>query len=177
MRTKAFFTSLSAFTMIFLLFISINVNAQKEKLQTAFIYQITRLVEWCPEGKQGNFIIGVVSNETSITSELQALNGRRIGAQQVEVKTFANVAAITKANIVFVPDSQFDNIDAIVAKASGFCTLIIAEQYGAAKKGAGVSIVYNARLSKLEFEINKGYMRRNSLNVSDQLYNLATSIY
>lgn len=174
---RIFLSRISAFTLVFLLFLSINANAQKEKIQTAFLYQITRLIEWCPEGKEGNFIIGIVGNEPTITSELQALSARRVGGQLIEVKTFSSVDAITKANIVFVPDSQFDNIDAIVSKTSGFCTLIVAEKYGASRKGAGISIVYNSRLSKLEFEINKSYMRHNSLNVSNQLYDLATSIY
>ncbi|HCX99833.1 MAG TPA: hypothetical protein DG754_06810 [Bacteroidales bacterium] len=177
MRTRILFSRISAFLMVFLLFLSIDASAQKEKLQTAFLYQITRLIEWCPEGKEGNFVIGIIGNESAITSELQALTSRRVGGQLIEIKTFSSIDAITKANIVFVPDSQFDNIDKIVSKTSGFCTLLVAEQYGASRKGAGISIVYNTRLSKLEFEISKSYMRRNSLNVSDQLYNLATSIY
>lgn len=177
MRMRVFFSRVFAFTMVFLLLLSIDANAQKEKLQTAFLYQITRLIEWCPEGKEGNFVIGIVGNEPAITSELQVLSSRRVGGQLIEVKTFSSINAITKANIVFVPDSQFDNIDAIVSKTSGFCTLIVAEKYGASRKGAGISIVYNSRQSKLEFEISKSYMRSNSLNVSDQLYNLATSIY
>ncbi|MDD3891277.1 MAG: YfiR family protein [Bacteroidales bacterium] len=177
MKIRFFFSRISAFTTVFLLLLSIDANAQKEKIQTAFLYQITRLIEWCPEGTEGNFIIGVVGNEPAISSELNVLAARRVGSQQIEIKTFSSVAAITKANILFVPESQFNNINEIVAKTSDFCTLIVAEQYGATKKGAGISIVYNSRLSKLEFEISKSYMRRNSLNVSNQLYDLATSIY
>lgn len=177
MRTRIFISRLSAIIMVFLLFLSIDANAQKEKLQTAFIYQVTRLIEWCPEGKEGNFIIGVVGNEPALITELNALSARRVGSQQIEVKTFSSVGAITKANILFVPDSQFDNIGAIASKASGFCTLIVAEQSSAANKGAGISLVYNTRQSKLEFEINRSYMRRNSFNVNEQLYSLATSIY
>ena len=176
MKTKTFTSLLSVFVMVFFLSLSINANAQKEKLQTAFLYQLTRLVEWCPEGKQGNFVIGVLGNDPALMAELKALSARRVGTQLIEVKSFASANDITNANVVFVPNSQFGNIGAVASKTSGFCTLIVAEQSGAANKGAGVSIVYNERQSKLEFEI-KGYMQRKSLNVSDQLYNLATTVY
>jgi len=52
-RTKAF-SFFKPLALVLMLMLSINANAQKEKLQTALIYQLTRLVEWCPEGKQGN---------------------------------------------------------------------------------------------------------------------------
>jgi hypothetical protein len=163
--------------LVGLLFVSLNVNAQKEKLQTAFIYQLTRLVEWCPEGKEGNFVIGVVGNEPALMAELAALSIRRVGTQQIEIKTYASVADVVVSNIIIVPDSQFDNIKDISAKVANSCTLIISERAGGANRGAGVSIVYNDKVSKLELEINKNYMRRNSLNVNDQLYSIATTIY
>ncbi len=177
MKTKTFTSLLSVFAMVFFLSLSINANAQKEKLQTAFLYQLTRLIEWCPEGKQGNFVIGVLGNDPALMAELKALTARRVGTQQIELKSFASANDITNANVVFVPNSQFGNIGAVASKTSGFCTLIVAEQSGAANKGAGVSIVYNERQSKLEFEINKGYMQTKSLNVSNQLYNLAATVY
>jgi len=165
--------------LVFVLLVSINVNAQKEKLQTAFIYQLTRLVEWCPDGKNGNFVIGVVGNEPAILAELLALQVRRVGAQQIEVKSFPTIADISKANILFVTEAQFDNIEQIAAVNTGTCTLIVSDKYGSAKRGAGagVSLFYNSRVGKLEFEINRGYMRDKSFNVNDQLYNLATNVY
>jgi hypothetical protein len=161
MKTKKIVLTLAAFLV--LASTSTRVNAQQERLQTAFIYQLTRLIEWCPQGKEGNFVIVVLGNAPALVTELNALNGRRVGSQQIEVKAISSPAEITKANIS--------------SKISGFCTLVVSNSPGSASKGAGVSIVYNDRLSKLEFEINKGFMQSNSLTVNDQLYKLASKVY
>ncbi len=179
METKKNFTHrlLKVLTLLVILTVSINANAQKERLQTAFIYQLTRLIEWCPEGKQGSFVIAVLGSEQGLITELQALNGRSVGSQKIEIKSFSSVSDISSTNILFVPDSQFDNVRQITNNLKGGCTLIVSDRSGAAGLGAGVSLVFNQSASKLEFEINRGYMRRNSLNVNDQLYNLASKVY
>lgn len=165
------------FLVIFALMISINSQAQKEKLQTAFIYQITQLIEWCPEGKEGNFIIGLLGSENALMSELNALNNRRAGTQRIEVINIADVSAISRTNILIVPDSQFNNIDQISSKVSDFCTLIVSDRVGSASRGAGISIVYDQRQSGLVLEINNRHMRMNSLNVNQRLLNLASNVY
>jgi hypothetical protein len=179
MNTMKAFSLFKPLALVLMLMLSINANAQKEKLQTALIYQLTRLVEWCPEGKQGNFVVAIVGNEPALLNELLALQVRRVATQQIEVKNFATIADITKANILFVPESLFDKVDQIAAKAGGSCTMIISDKYGSARRGAGadISLVYNTRVSKLELEINRGNMRNKGFNVNDQLYNLATNIY
>ncbi len=168
---------LSGLVTLLIVLTSFNANAQKEKLQTAFIFQLTRMIEWCPDGKEGNFVIAIVGDAPALMQELSALNGRRIGSQAIEVKTFQNADAIDKSNILFVPNSEYGNIKNISTKADGTCTLIIAEKEGAANANAGISIVYNPTEAKLEMEINKGYMRKHSLNVNNQLYSLATKTY
>jgi hypothetical protein len=177
MRKNRITSYLKPFVIIVIMMFSLNANAQKERLQTAFVYQLTRLIEWCPDGKQGNFVIAIIGSEPALLNELLALQVRRVGTQQIEIKTFPAIADITKANILFVPDAQFGNVDQISGLVSGTCTLIVSEREGSARRGAGVSLVYNTRIGKIEFEINRGYMREKSLNVNDQLYNLATNIY
>lgn len=165
--------------IVFVLLISVSANAQKEKLQTAFIYQLTRLVEWCPEGKEGAFVIGIVGYEPTLFAELQTLQYRKVGGQPVEVKLYPTLSDIGKSNILFVPDSEFDKIDQIASKATGACSLIVSDRYGAARRGvgAGVTLYYNTSMGKIEFEINKKYMKDKSLSVNDQLYSLATNVY
>lgn len=176
MKTKTLFFRFSALLAFFLLF-GLSTFAQKERLQTAFIFQLTRLIEWCPDGKQGNFVIGVLGNEPTLMAELAALKSRRVGTQEIEIVTFNSIDAITRTNIIFVPENQFDNLSAITSKLSGTCSLIVTDRMGGANRGAGVSIPFNDRQGKLEFEINRGFMRRNSLSVSDQLYNIASNVY
>lgn len=177
MKPKYLLNKIKPLAIVFLLLFSLNATAQKERLQTAFIYQLTRLIEWCPDGKQGNFVIGVVGNDPAFMSEIQALNARRVGNQAIEIKTFASAADVTSANIIYVTSAEFGNLRTIINATSNFCALIISDQSGGADKGAGVSIVYNEGVGKLELEINRSYMRKKSLNVSDQLYSIASRVY
>jgi hypothetical protein len=179
MNTKRVISFVKPLALGLMLMVSINVNAQKEKMQTALVYQLTRLVEWCPEGKQGDFVVAVVGNEPTLLNELLALQVRRVGAQQIQVKNFASINDITRVNILFVTESQYDNIEQITAKVDGFCTLVVSDKDGSARRGAGagVSVWYDFRVSKLEMKINRGYMNEKGFNVSDQLYNLATNVY
>ena len=177
-RTKAF-SLLKPIALMLMLTLSINASAQKEKLQTALVYQLTRLIEWCPEGKQGDFVIAVVGNEPELLQQMLALQVRRVGAQKIEVKSFATVNDIAKANILFVPESQFDNISQINSKVAGSCTLIVSDKDGSARSGEGadISVWFNFRVSKLELKINRGNMKDKCFNVNSQLYSLATDTY
>lgn len=161
----------------FLIIFGLSASAQKEKLQTAFVYQLTRLVEWCPDGKAGNFIIGVVGDNPILVTELGALQSRRVGDQPIEVKSFSSIDAATKCNILFIPSARASDLKAANAKVGTDCTLIISDQEGGADMGAGVSIVFIAESSKIQYEINKRYMSKYSLNVNDQLYKLASKVY
>jgi hypothetical protein len=175
---RTFFNRIPVFASIILLFLSVNANAQsKERLQTAFIFQLTRMIEWCPDGKQGNFIVGVVAGDQAFIDELLTLQARRVGGQQIEIKSFSSIDNVTKSNILFVPHSQFDNISQVASKVGGFCTLIISDRAGSANRGAGISLTYNERQQGIEFEINRKYMSEKSLNVNNQLTNLASRVY
>jgi len=118
-----------------------------------------------------------LGNEPTLMAELTALTVRRVGNQQIEIKTFAGISNIEAVNIIFVSNAHFDDIKEVSAKVGNHCTLIVSERTGGANKGAGVSIIYNEKLAKLELEINKGYMKRKALNVNDQLYSVASTVY
>ena len=179
MKNNKHFIIVRPLIVLTILLLSITANAQKEKLQTAFIYQLTRLVEWCPEGKEGNFVIAVVGNDPELSNQLLALQVRRVGNQKVEIRSYPDASKVGKANILFVTNDQFDNVNKIAENAGGACTLIISDFEAAAKKdaGAGVSLVYNVRAEKIEFYINRNYMKDKSFNVNSQLYDLASRVY
>lgn len=179
MKKNKHFNITRSLLLLTVMLFSITVNAQEEKMQTAFIYQLTRLIEWCPEGKEGNFVIAVVGDEPDLLAQLSALQVRRVGNQQIEVKSYSDVTEVGKTNILFVPKNLFEQITQITQKAEGACTLIISDEVGSARtgKGAGVTLIYDRREGKLEFHINRNYMRERSFTVNSKLYDLATRVY
>jgi hypothetical protein len=177
MKTKISLNSFKFIALALLMISGYTANAQREKLQTAFIFQLTRLIEWCPAGKQGNFVIGVLGDAPATMAEFSALNGRKVAGQTIELQNFASVDNIVNCNILFIPASRSGDIKAAAAKIGKNCTLIVADKSGSAGQGAGISLVYLDDQSKIQYEINKSYMSKYSLNVNDQLFKLAKEVF
>jgi hypothetical protein len=110
-------------------------------------------------------------------AELSALNGRKVVAQTIEVRTFASTGDITNCNVLVIPSNKSGDLGAANAKVGSNCTLIISDKSGAASQGAGVSFVFLNDESKIQYEISRGYMGKHSLNVNEQLYKLAKNVY
>lgn len=153
-----------------------TLKAQEiEKIQTAIIFQLTRLIDWCPNGKQGNFTIGLLGEETKLLNELNALQGRKVSDQPIVVKTITNLSDAGKINILFVPRSRAEEIPGLISAIGSTCTLVVADKPGAASQGAAISFVEVN--GKVHFEINRSYAERHSLSVNNKLLELAMNVY
>lgn len=152
-----------------------KAEAQKEKMQVAIIYQLTKLVEWCPSGKQGNFIIGVVCDDHNLLNELNVLSGRMVSNQQIEVKKFDKLDEINTANILFVSNSKTCDLPTIVSQIGSSCTLIIADKIGAANEGAAISLF--EKEGKISIEFNSKYANEHSLVINKRVLELAENIF
>lgn len=160
---------------ILLLFgVFFQANAQKEKIQSAYIYQFTKLIDWCPSGKTGNFVIGVLGN-ASINSELTGLSGKKVGTQAIEIKTFATVAEIDKCNLLFIPSNKSNYLNAVNKKIGKNCILVITEKYGLAKEGASINFIEEG--GKIAFELNKTSLSDHSFTVNVKLMSMAKAVY
>ena len=155
------------------LFVSISIcsNAQVPKLQSIFIYNFSKYIEWPASYTSGNFIIGVFG-QSPLTKELNNLSkSKKVGNQPIVINKFNNVSEISKCNILFVPKNKSDEINNIINKLKGQNTLIITEKEGMAKKGAGINFIIAD--NKQKFELNEANILKSNLKVSTSLLNLA----
>ncbi len=141
--------------------------AQSAKMQSAFIYQFTKLIEWCPAGKTGDFTIGVLGSGSPVAKELDRLHGRSVGAQTIKLLSFSSPSQVAKCNILYVPKSYVSRLGAIKQNLKGSCTLIVSDVAGAYAKGAGIS--FDTSGGKLDFELNKSDLEGMGLKVSSKL--------
>lgn len=163
-----------SFFVFFVLFLLLGsaVHAQEAKLKAAFVYQFTRLLEWCPEGKSGDFVIALVGKDDEMSRELGALEGRKVGAQTIKVARFASVGDIVRCNMLLVPSNLSGQLGAIVSKTSSLgCVLVISDSAGAISEGAGISFVSGG--GKLNFEVNTKALSGRNIKTSQQLLKLA----
>ncbi len=154
---------------------SAQAYPQIEKLQVAFIFQFTKLIEWCPEGKEGDFQIVLLGNDSELEKELNALNGRMVGSQKLVVSTTNSISNLAGYEIIVLSKAEASNAAQVLNAVGSRCALVISTKAGGAAAGVGISFVESG--GKLQFEINRAYMQNHSLKVNDQLYKLAKTVY
>lgn len=154
-------------------FSSVNdANAQLEKYQTTFIYNFTRSIQWPNLHQEPEFIIGVLSKNHPLTSELQSsMGGRTAGGRPIKLVEFASADEITDCHILFVPNNRLRQMDAVVSKLKNKATLIVTEAQGRTPAGSTINLfVENDRM---KFNLDEELAKNQRLMVSSQLKNYA----
>jgi hypothetical protein len=145
---------------------TISLFGQKEKIQTAFIYNlITKYIEWPASYKSGDFVIGVLGDSPIKTELVDLSNSRNVGNQNISVKTFKNADDITLCHVLYIPESRIGEIDKAVTKVGN--TLIITDNAPAGTKGDAINFV--AVGGKQQFAVKAYNATNKGLVVSPEL--------
>lgn len=164
--------------LIFLFAFGISniVNAQTPRVQALYIYNLARYMQWPAESREGDFIIGVYTNDP-ILSELQKIARTKLYLdQQIVIKVFNSVESITNCHVLYIPTKATAQIKTIVKKIWRYKTLIIANSPNAIKYGAGINFVSGAS-GKLEFEVKSVNIVKRGIKVSVKIEELAIKKY
>ena len=162
------------FSMLCFLLSSNFLFAQNEKLKTVFIYNFTKYIQWPEESSNDNFVIGVVGR-TKLTKELEELaKVKKVGNQVVQIKKLENPSEAADVNILLISASSSDQLASAKASYQGLPTLIVCEEEGLVKAGAGINFV--SEDGRLHFEISKSNIEAHSLKVSSQLLSLGKEV-
>ncbi|MFN8257286.1 MAG: YfiR family protein [Bacteroidales bacterium] len=164
----------SLLIVLILLNISKFGFAQKEKVEAMYIYQFTKLVDWCPAYKTGDFVIGVVGT-TPVYNELQALAGKPVANQKIVIKKYETIAEMDRCNILFIPADKSKVLTEANRKIKKNCTLVVTEKNGLILNGAAVNFIETS--GKVVFEMNKTILEEHSLKVNNKLYAMAKTVY
>ena len=82
--------------------IKVEIFAQFEKLQAAFIYNFAKYVEWPMSYKRGNFVIGVIGNQ-KLENELKKIaRVKMVGTQKIEIIHVTSLDDIYDVHLLFV---------------------------------------------------------------------------
>ncbi len=124
------------FTIIALFFSSVAyMQSTIPKAQTMFIYNFSRLIEWPPNSRSGNFVIGVFG-ATEITMELELYTkGKKVGTRDIVIQRYKTLEEISDCHILFVPFERTKRMPEILNQLNGKSTLIITEKTGGLERG------------------------------------------
>ncbi len=150
----------------------IDIHAQKEKTQSAYIYNfISKYFEWPVAYKTGHFYLGVLGN-SPIIDEFNALaSTRMVGNQKISVKKFNSADEITMCHVLYVCDSKISELDAALKKVGS--TLIISNCENPNLKG--IAINFRIVDKKQKFELKAYNATSRGLMISNDLEQILLS--
>lgn len=148
--------------------------AQIEKMQAAFMYNFTMLVNWPSSYQSGDFVIAVMGSG-AINKELEDMaKQKKAGAQTIVIKKISSASEIGNAQMVYVANSAKGKIGDVVAKTASSATLVVTESDGAGKEGAIINFMLVDE--KLRFELNESKASAKGLKLAANLVKLGIPV-
>lgn len=123
-------------------------------IKASYIYNIAKLVDWKdPKMKDGNFVIGIMSESNIYQELIKKYSNKSIGKQPIEVRKMARSELVGKCHILYVPRSALPLLPAIRSNVSGSGTMIITDDPSGLSKGAIVNFSPVGGVVKIELSI------------------------
>ena len=156
-----------------LLLLSLSSQAQEENYISLYLLNFTRHIEWPEETREGNFVIEVLGH-VSVYERLKELaEGKKAGSQPIEVRNYMSASDVGKPHIMFVGHWQSRQMQEVLQKIEGHCTLLVTEQEGMIDKGSAINFI--VREGKIQYEFNKDNALSRGLVVSPRLWQMGIS--
>jgi hypothetical protein len=160
--------------IVFSSFFSAKAQLGDYKSHTVYIYNFTKYIQWPATYQAGDFVIGVYGT-SPITAQLRSATANKtVGTQKIVVKQYNNLAAIDNPHILFIPNLQSKNLEALKKKLEGKSTLFVTEKNGLAKQGSHINFIL--RDGKWKIELNDAEVEAAGMKVSSQLSRIAIPV-
>lgn len=151
---------------------ALAVSDVSEKVLSVFLYNFAINGQWPDAGAE--FTIGVL-DQPALASELEAVSAEKtVGTQKIKVMKFSNASKVQNCNILFIPASSSNSLNAISDKLSNSPTLIVTEKNGLAKSGSGINFVVVD--GKLRFEVNTASIEKRGIKLTNKIKSLGIAV-
>ena len=145
------------------------------KIKAIFIYNFAKYVEWPPQKANADFVITLVTANSSLIKELEKMALTcKVGTQKIVVKVCTKPSEVGKTNLLFLGNDKVTQIAEYNTKCLANNILLVTEGTGLIKKGAILSFVYAD--NKQQFELSKINAKKAGLYVSNNLANMAKTV-
>ena len=104
------------------------------KIKVAYLYNFTKLIEWPSNSKQGNFVVGVYGNNSTLLNELNMMASKKtVESQKIEIKSISSASDAVQCHIVYILPDNSAQLNEIVSKVKSSSILIVTESQGFSK--------------------------------------------
>jgi hypothetical protein len=140
------------------------------KIQSIFIYNFIKLIEWPSAYKSGTFNITVLGNDPIYNELVQLAKAKKAGNQTIKVAKVNNVGDIGNPHILYIPKSKSNTISAAKGNIGAKSTLLISDSKSGISDGADINFIIVD--NKPKFEITTKAAVTKKLKISSSLLNL-----
>ncbi len=149
-------------------------NLLEYKVKAAFIYNFIAFTQW-PEGVANHTINLCIYGEDPFGKEIDKLQEKSVGARSIKVLRMQDAGQLKQCQVIFFSRSASDSPSDILSGLASAPILTLADNPNVMSQGIAINM--NLVNDKIVFEINLGIARKNGLDISSKLLQLATKVH
>lgn len=189
MKIKPYNLLLTLFTLVLVAAPRGRADSEISKeyqIKAAFLYNFVNFVDW-PKGKVADsnepITIGIIGKDP-FGKAFEPLKDKQAKSKKVLIKRFISlkesklssdqIEAIRKCHLLFVCNSEKEQLKEIINLVQGHSVLIIGDMDGFLESGGIVNFVIDDQ--KVRFEINNNTAKQAKLNIRSKLLRLAKRV-
>ena len=145
---------------------------EESQVKAAFLYNFAKFVIWPQETFPDSIspMTVCILGKDPFGSALEALKEKKVQERHLSIRRVAKIEEIERCNVLFVSESEKDNLAAIFVAARKRHVLTVGDMQGFAQAGGIINLF--TRESRIRFEINTDAAERSSLKISSKLLRL-----
>jgi len=151
--------------------------SQEYQIKAAFLYNFSRFVEWPKEAfqnAQSPLVIGIIGDDPFGSYLDDIVRGEKVASHPLVVRRFRRVDEIKTCHILFVSQSETNQMEQILANIKGRNILTVGDVEGFAQRGGVIRFVTES--NKTRIRINVKAARTANLTISSKLLRVSEII-
>ena len=144
------------------------------EIHAAMLYDFIKYVQWPNETEKGEFVIGVIGDESIYNTLQEWYGGKPRGTKKFAVKLLSSPSEASDCHVVYVGKFKSNEFDHVKNSIAGKPVLTITDANGLGQKGSCIN--FKVIDGKLKFELNQSTVNSSNLKVSNQLSSMAILI-
>jgi hypothetical protein len=152
-------------------------DALERQLKAAYLYNITRYVDW-PDDSVGDAFVIAVLDDPEFAAALRPLErpDKHAEGRPIRIRAISSPARAGAAQILFIGADAAPRLGAILGRTRGEPVLLVGDSPGLARRGVAVNFFLKPDIlgdgDQLRFEINPSALQRRGLKVMSDLYDV-----
>jgi hypothetical protein len=172
MPIKTYLKLKGSLKILFLMSLPFLSSAQDYKIQSLFVYNFAKHIEWPADQQKGDFVVGVLGSSAAVDQFKASMSTKSKGTQKIVIQDLASNMAFDKCHIVFIASEQTGQLTKVKQSIGAANVLIVTEKDGSIKQGSSINMFL--KNGKMAFEINQ-QIKSSSLKISAEILRLAQS--